>query len=202
MNHTPDFSEAELHARLIAIVQQSDWLMSALRAARGLGLASWCIGAGAIRNLVWDTLFEFETTAPGTDIDLAYFDATDLRPERDCELQTDLFRASPQLSWEVTNQAAVHLWYENFFGQKVGPLASLEDGIASWPEFATAIGITLQKGDSIRVIAPHGLHDLFAGIVRRNPIRLSSDEYRARLAKKQFQKRWPRLRVVIGESES
>ena len=39
-------------ARLAALVRDTPWFMAALRAGRGLGLASWCIGAGALRNLV------------------------------------------------------------------------------------------------------------------------------------------------------
>jgi len=42
--------------QLRAIAQSSLPLMQALAAARGLGLASWCIGAGAVRNRVWDHL--------------------------------------------------------------------------------------------------------------------------------------------------
>ena len=43
-------------AQLCAIARASPPLMQALAAARDLGLASWCIGAGAVRNRVWDHL--------------------------------------------------------------------------------------------------------------------------------------------------
>src|SRR5258708_39817680 len=38
------------------IIQTTPWFMSALGATRELNLTSWCIGAGAIRNLDWDRL--------------------------------------------------------------------------------------------------------------------------------------------------
>ena len=49
-------SDAERIARLITLARESQWLMEALVAVRSLGLSQWCIGAGAIRNLVWDAL--------------------------------------------------------------------------------------------------------------------------------------------------
>ena len=38
----------ELHEHLAGIARKSQWLMQAMRAVRDLGLASWCIGAGAV----------------------------------------------------------------------------------------------------------------------------------------------------------
>jgi hypothetical protein len=49
-----------------------------------------------------------------------------------------------------------------------------------------------------RVLAPHGLDDLFAMVVRRNPARVSVATYRQRVAQKRYAERWPRVRVVSG----
>jgi len=100
------------------------------------------------------------------------------------------------VQWEVTNQATVHLWFEDYFGHPVAPLCSLEEAIASWPEYATAVGLRLEQDDAITVIAPHGLEDLFGLVVRRNPARASVETYRQRLAQKRYAERWPRLTVV------
>jgi len=56
------------------MVRSSSPLMAALRAVRSLRLASWCIGAGAVRSLVWDTLHGFEEASPVEDVDVVYFD--------------------------------------------------------------------------------------------------------------------------------
>lgn len=188
--------QAELRERLVAIVRESAWFMSALSAVRELGLSSWCIGAGAVRNLVWDRLHGFETPSALSDVDVAYFDAADLSAERDTELQERLNRQLPDVPWEVTNQAAVHQWFEGHFGHPVEPLASLREAVASWPEYATAVGVTLRVDNSIDVIAPHELDDLFALVVRRNPVRVSVDTYRQRVAQKRYAERWPKVRVV------
>lgn len=180
------------------MVSQSGWLMPALRAARALGLQSWCIGAGAIRNLVWDELHGFETPSALADIDLAFFDPA-AEPGRDRELQCQLQRQlAPGLPWEVTNQAWVHTWFERYFGHAVEPLQSLEDAIASWPEFATSVGVSLGADEQIQVIAPHGLDDLFAMRVQRNPRRVSLEAYRARVQEKRYSQRWPRVTVIAS----
>ena len=191
-------AEKERRSRLIALAQASPWLPSALRAVRNLGLASWCIGAGALRNLVWDALHDHASPTPLKDVDVAYFDPTDLTDARERDLQGRLEASLPGLPWEVTNQAAVHLWYERYFGNPVLPLASLEEGLSTWPEYATCVGVWMRADGGLEVIAPHGLEDLFALTVRRNPVRVSPETYRQRIAEKDYRAKWPRLTIVPG----
>lgn len=186
----------DLRTRLATIARESTWFWPALVAARSLNLPSWCIGAGAVRNLVWDALLRFDTPSALADVDVAYFDGSDLSSECDERIQRRLSAIDPLIPWEVTNQAGVHTWFEATFGYAVAPLGSLEDAVASWPEFATSVGVTLRDDDSIEVIAPYGLDDLFAMVVRRNPARVSVDTYRRRTDQKQYEKRWPGVTVV------
>jgi len=190
MPATPD------EARLVDLARATPWFMDALAHVRALGLPAWCIGAGAVRNLVWDALHGHAVPSALADVDVAHFDATDLSSERDALLQRRLQAMSPALPWEVTNQAAVHLWFEQHFGHAVEPLASLSDAVASWPEFATCVGLWLDGDDALHVIAPHGLDDLFAMAVRRNPARVSVATYRERVATKRYPQRWPRVTVA------
>lgn len=185
-----------MQEQLIAIVRASPWFMRALEAARTLHLRSWCIGAGAVRNLVWDHLHGYEVPSSLPDVDVAYFDETDLSPETERALQAELTARCPGVPWEVTNQAAVHLWFEGHFGHAVAPLGSLEEGIASWPEFATSVGVTVSETSAIGIIAPYGLEDLFSMVVRRNPARVSIETYRGRCAGKSYRERWPQVTVV------
>ena len=55
---------SELEERLCHIARSSTWFMAALKAVRDLELPSWCIGAGAVRNLVWDALHDYSTPPP------------------------------------------------------------------------------------------------------------------------------------------
>ncbi len=183
-------------ARLVALVRATPWFMQALAHVRTLGLDEWCIGAGAVRNLVWDALHDRREPSTLADVDVAFFDAADLAAERDHALQARLRERVPDVPWEVTNQAGVHQWFEAHFGHAVAPLRSLEEAVASWPEYATSVGISLADDDTLRVIAPHGLADLFGMVVRRNPTRVSVETYRERIAQKGYALRWPGVRVV------
>ncbi|RQS32514.1 hypothetical protein DIE03_11715 [Burkholderia sp. Bp8992] len=186
-----------LDERLIDIARQSSWCMSALSAARAMGLKSWCIGAGAIRNLVWDSLHGYVTPTRPADVDLAYFDPSDLSSMRDAEIQRSLMAQCADVPWEVTNQAGVHLWFERTFGHPVPPFRSLAQAIASWPEYATAVGLTLLNDGTIDVCAPYGLDDLFSMVVRRNPARVSMDTYLRRIRQKRYKDRWPRVTIIV-----
>lgn len=125
--------EAEFRERLAEFVSESVWFMPALNAVRELGLSSWCIGAGSVRNLVWDRLHKYQSPSALSDIDVAYFDASAVVPEQDAELQEKLTNLLPGLLWEVTNQATVHTWFESYFGHAVEPLSEVEVEVAPNP---------------------------------------------------------------------
>jgi uncharacterized protein len=169
--------------------------MRALTAARAVDPPDWAIGAGALRDFVWDRLHGREPSAP-KDVDLAFFDPADLSPEREEAVRDGLSASAPELNWDARNQAAVHLWYRERFGVEVEPLRSTADGIATWPEPASAVAVRLDDDDQIDVIAPHGLDDLFGLVWRRNPRRVTPEEYRRRTEAKDIRRRWPRVRVV------
>lgn len=194
-----DDIEALRRRQLVELVEASDWFMSALRAVRSLGLAEWCIGAGALRNLVWDALSGKIQRSGLADIDVAFFAADDLSSARDQALQDRLCTLMPGWPWEVTNQAGVHLWFAQHFGHAVPPLSSLADAVATWPEYATAVAVTLTNGDGINIIAPYGLSDLFTMTVRHNPARASVATYQARVAAKKYQDRWPDVTIIDAE---
>ncbi|KAF0815139.1 hypothetical protein IGB42_00216 [Andreprevotia sp. IGB-42] len=195
INTTTD-PTARYAGQLIQLIQQTPWLMAALRAVRDLALPDGCIGAGTLRNLVWDHLHDYPTLpSPLSDVDVVYFEPGDLSSGRDHALQQHLQQLLTDLQWEVTNQAGVHLWFAAEFGHAVPPLRSIEDAIASWPEPATAVAVALQVDDTLRLIAPLGLDDLFAMRIQRNPARVSVATYRQRLAQKRYAARWPQVSI-------
>jgi hypothetical protein len=193
LSHSP----SSLTKQLIQICRSSSSLMAALRAVRDLNLSSWAIGAGAIRNTVWDHLHGFSNATAAQDIDVVFFDPENFSQERDQELQNELSKALSNVQWDVTNQAAVHLWYEEKFGLPVAPLTCLQEGIATWPEFATCVGVCLYPDDQLDVIAPHGLDDLFSMVVRWNPTRVSSDTYIQRVTQKAYPNSWPQVKTLM-----
>ena len=173
--------------------------MDALRAVQTLQLNSWCIGAGAVRNLVWDELSGKREPSALADVDVAFFDAVDISPERDQQLQRMLTALRPDLPWEVTNQAGVHTWFVDYFGHAAEPVNSLAEAVATWPECATSVGISMNDAGALGVIAPLGLEDLFSMTVRHNPARASVANYQARIAQKKYRDRWPGVTIVEAE---
>ncbi|WP_425395900.1 nucleotidyltransferase family protein [Aeoliella sp.] len=194
--------DQELSRDLIAITRQTAWLMDALAEAQKLDLNNWCIGAGAVRSVVWDRLHGFSCPTPISDIDLVYYDPEQLDPQVDRELAGQLPAVLPGARWEVVNQATVHSWYATTSGRTFEPFASLEEGVGSWPEYATSVGVTLKKDGSIGVVAPHGLEDLFGMIVRHNPIRATAETYQQRTAEKNFVRRWPKVVLLAPTGDA
>lgn len=179
-------------AELDEILRREPWIMGVLTTARELELPDWFVGAGAIRDLVWDVRFGHGfDPANIADIDLVYFDPADLSKDREHAIEARLGE-----QWDVTNQAAVHTWFhERFGGDAVPALRSTEEGIATWPEHATCVGARLEADDSLTIAAPHGLDALLNGVWSSNAVRVSPEVAAQRLARKDVGRRWPRLQV-------
>jgi hypothetical protein len=190
--------EHDCRQALERVIRADQRLWSILAAARDCDLPDWFVGAGIIRNAVWDHLHGYREPTPCADVDVAFFDPYDLTSARDQAAQAQLRARRTDVPWEATNQAAVHCWYEQVFGYPAAPLRSSEDGIGTWPETATCVGVRRLPDDTLLVAAPHGLADLFAMVLRRNQRRVSLEEFHKRLAQKRILEKWPRVRVVDG----
>ena len=187
----PDNSQKQ---RLISILRNHDWFMDALNEVNKLKMTQWCIGAGIIRNIVFDYL-QGITNPSIRDVDVAYYNPEDLSETRDKEYESILNENMPEIPWEVTNQAGVHLWYHKIFGYKVDPIISIEDAVSTWPETCTSIGITITKVGKIEVFTPFGLDDLFGMIIRRNPRRIDIRTYNERIHKKKYSQTWKSVKI-------
>ena len=182
-------------ARLAELLAAEAWMQRALDAVAASGLPDAWIGAGVIRDLVWGGQHGGFDPAVVKDIDVAYFDADDLTMERDMAAQQTLLQLA-DLPWEATNQAAVHRWYQQYFGgPPVESFASVHDGIATWPETATCVAV--RHGPvGMEICAPHGLADLLGGVWRVNPVRVTPAISQARLARQRVRVKWPLVTVV------
>jgi hypothetical protein len=178
--------------QLIDLVSRTPSLMQALRTVRAVNLKSWAIAAGAIRSMVWDELHGFVTPSPLPDLDVVFYDDGLERLVSEADIQQRLQASMPDYQWEVVNQATVHSWLREQ-GMQVNPFQSLEEGIASWPETATCVGVFLDDKDQIKVIAPHGLDDLFELKLRHNTTMVPISVFEERIARKKFQTKWPNL---------
>jgi hypothetical protein len=183
-------------AELERIVRCTEWLTTALTAARDVDAPDWLIGAGAIRTAVWDHLHGYQTRTALADIDLVFFDPDDLSREREDTVRGHLEKRLPAEVWDAKNQAAVHLWYPKRFGYPIEPLTSTAAAVATWPETATSVGVRLGQDEDLVIVAPLGLDDLLGLVCRRNPARVSIAEYQRRVDEKRIRQRWPRVTII------
>ena len=166
--------------------------MSLLRPVAALGIPDCWVGAGVIRNAIWDHLHGIPVEPLGkSNIDGVYCDYTDASLERDLAIETLLFDEFPDFPWSVHNQARMH--------ERNGdaPYRNTADAIGYWPETATAIAARTHLGDHVEVLAPHGVGDLLDMIVRPSPaFARKLPIYRSRSAAKDWARRWPRLQII------
>jgi len=181
-------AEAEGAALIRRLLLADPQRLSMLRAVRALELPQGAIGAGFVRAAVWDHLHGFADPTPLGDIDVVYFDPNDLTPARDRKLETALSRQLPGHAWSVKNQARMHRRNGD------APYRDLADALAHWLETATCVAARLTAEDDLEIVAPWGLEDLMALRLRATPSgRRNGDDFRKRLAEKNWQGRWPKL---------
>ena len=172
------------------VLLASPWHRDCLGAVRDLQLPDWAIGAGFVRNAVWDRLHGFARPTPLNDIDVLFFDAA--RTERAVERAPEdrLAAALPGRPWSLRNQARMHL--RN--GDR--PYGGTEDALGFWLETPTAVAVRLEADGHLTVLAPFGLSDLMDMVGRPTPAGLAKiDQYRARMAAKNWPATWPRVTV-------
>jgi hypothetical protein len=93
---------------------------------------------------------------------------------------------------EVRNQARVHLWFEGKFGEPYARLASTAEALGRFTTTTFAVGARLEDDDSLTILAPFGLQDLFALRLRPNPTRKTNGF--ARTAES-VRRRWPEVTI-------
>lgn len=170
------------------------WLYDTLRLVREFGPPLGYVGAGSIRNLVWNRCTGRDSAGAETDVDVVYFDPTE-SSDRSHQYQAILVERDQTLEFEVINQAFVHIWLRQVTGGARSAFNSLEEALRSWPETATAVAVRLDERDCLDVIAPFGLDDLFRLVVRPNPQCPSPEAYKARVSQKAWASRWPELHI-------
>ncbi len=181
---------------LIKIIREQDWLMELLQATRELDLPDWYIAAGAIRNTVWNVRHGFPAQNNQQDVDVVYFDSTDINGEKTESYQEALKSRVQNVRWEVVNQASAHLMdcVKEFDRQ---PAKSSCEAMAYWSETPTGVGVRLERDDSFTIAAPHGLDDLMNLIVRPVPKPYQFlPLYEARVREKRWQIIWPKLTIL------
>lgn len=176
---------------ILQLIKGDVWMMDILRKARELNLSQWMIGAGFVRNKVWDYLHGFKNDKVRTnDIDLIYFEPEGNNDKEDRKLSKKLGRETG-VTWEAVNQSYAHVWHNR------PPYKDAVEALSEWVETATCVAVRLGENDKLTLFAPHGISDLVNLIVRQNPS-CGGDLYvfKERIERKHWLSIWPRLKVV------
>jgi hypothetical protein len=88
----------------------------------------------------------------------------------------------------------VPIWFKGKFGEDYPPIANTAEALPRFVAPAFAVGVRLETDDSITVVAPFGLEDVFDLIIRPNPHRPLAKDW-VKVTDK-ARARWPELTVL------
>lgn len=181
-----------LHCTLPELLLRDAVRLRLLGQVRALNLPDCWIGAGFVRNAVWDALHGRAPAAPAGDVDVIWFDPSHCSAAADRALEAQLGAGEPAVLWSVKNQARMHT------SNGDAPYSSATDAMRYWPETATAVAVRLRGDGVIEVAAPFGLDDLNQGLIRPT-MRFVQDKravFDARWQSKAWLDVWPQLRLA------
>lgn len=186
---------SELEARLEEIIRGVPSTMQVLETARELDLPDWLIFSGAVYQPVLNHLTGRAPDYGIKDYDLGYHDPSDTSYEAEdvvIRKVADAFATPLKEMVEVRNQARVHLWFEQKFGEAYAPLTHTAEALSRFVSPLFAVGVRLERDGRMTILAPFGLDDLFAMRLRPNPTRVTGGFARTSAS---VTSRWPEVSV-------
>ena len=195
---------AEQSAALVRFIAEEPVLMDVLRGLRDLAIPEGMLVAGAIYNLAWNRLTGRPPLQGINDLDVFYYDASDLSYGAEDAVISRLAErfAHLPLPVQVRNQARVHLWFPEKFGiTDFAPLASAEEMLGRYASKTHAVAARLTPAGNIDILAPFGLDAIFS--FRIVPNRVLANNRKAHDAKGARAKSvWPELTVLDWDDPS
>jgi len=182
----------ELETRLIEIIKGDSYIVQGLKVVASMQLSDSWIGAGFIRNKVWDYFHGIRTN--NNDVDVIYFERNK-NDEKEYELR--LKKIAPEYNWSVKNQARMHTRNGH------NPYKSTYEALSYWVETATCIAARIQEDDSIEIMAPYGMEDLFNRVVKPTPYTYKNNfaAFDRRWKEKGWLERWNQLKIIAVPTE-
>lgn len=183
---------------ILSLIKEDKWMMEILETVNLLDLPDWWICAGFVRSKIWDVLHHFEVRTPLPDVDVIYFDPSNIDEQEEKRLEEKLQEILPPIPWSVKNEARMHL------RNGCPPYSSSVDAISKFPETATTLGVKLDERNNLVLASPHGIQDVANLVVRPTPYFAESDErmsmYINRVRKKDWTTIWRNVRVFDNEN--
>ena len=152
------------------------------------------VGAGSVNQTIFNYLSCNEIDYGIKDFDIVYYDE-DLSYEAEDIIIKDLDKMfkDKSIEFDVKNEARVHIWYNEKYGDKREPYTSTEDAISKWGATVTCIGVRLENNKLI-TFCPYGLNDLFSMTIRPVKVYFTKEAYDSRCER--WLKKWPNLNII------
>jgi uncharacterized protein len=181
--------------RFIAEVRANPINAALLDRLPALGLPDCWLVAGCLFQTIWNLQSGRPPEEGIRDYDVFYFDPADLSYEAEDLAIKRAAAAFADLAAtiEFKNQARVHLWYRQRFGHAYPQLVSSRDGIDRFLVAGTCVGVRCTAGEPSVVYASYGLDELYAGVLRPNPLNAPGSRFAEKAAS--YQIRWPWLTI-------
>lgn len=185
--------------RLADIVRNDPELMTVLTTLRGLDLPDWLVFSGAVYQSVWNNLTGRQPGFGVKDFDVGYFDEDVSWDAEDVVIKRveKAFEEPLRSRVETRNQRRVSEWFPAKFGEPYPPIADTAEALTRFVAPAFAVGVRLEEDGQITVVAPFGLDDTFAMVIRPNPNRPLAKDWDRVTAR--ALERWPELTVIAPE---
>lgn len=184
---------------IILLIEKDRWMIEVLKFVKSLNLPDWWICAGFVRSMIWDYVHGFNKKTPLPDIDVIYFDPSNLSAAKDRKVEKQLLSIAPSFPWSVKNQARMHIV------NQVPPYRSSEDAISKFPETATALGVKLDEKDKVVLTVPHGIQDAINLKIKPTPYFRETKErmgmYERRVRNKSWDATWSKITIQDIEPE-
>jgi hypothetical protein len=159
-----------------------------------LGIRDWWLTSGCLAQTIWNMRGGRPATEGIADYDIVYFseDLT-VQAEQQVARDTAALFAEFGVTFDVRNQARVHLWYPEKFGVAYSPLTSASEGILRFPSTTTAIGLRRTGDEYLDLYAPFGIGNLWDMVVKPNRALPLAEVYKEKAER--WQTQWPKLVV-------
>jgi uncharacterized protein len=161
-----------------------------------LGLPQSWLVAGCLFQTVWNVQSGRQPGAGIKDYDIFYFDSGDLSADAEAHVQSHVHSVLGDLGVdvEVANQARVHAWYPEHFGQPYPALLTVEEGIDRFLVLETCVGMRPDE-----VYSPYGLEGVYAGTLTPNPLTPYPELFNRKVDS--YRLRWDWLNVLAPQQK-
>lgn len=176
---------------LKSMIDNCPEIIETLEACDGYGLKDYYLAGGAITQLIWNSLLNKPKLAKIKDFDIVYYSIIEERGLEGHHQSEIRKRINHNIELDIVNQAYVHEWYPERFGNTIHQFRKTEDGIDTW---LSAFSIGIRKKSDYEIYAPYGLEDAFNMIVKPNKKTMNKENY-LRMTRS-FKRRWNEIKVL------